>query len=132
MSFNIPMAKAVLQLWLRLPTTFSVIELGSQTLKCGPELPELLRTSGVEVPNPALTRVPDLYKALGACRYDSVDLDGQGTIKANLNEPLEGMRAGGYDLVTNNGTGEHIFDQRQVFETVHDLCNPRGYMLHLL
>jgi SAM-dependent methyltransferase len=37
-----------------------------------------------------------------------------------------------FDLVTNNGTGEHIFDQRVVFENMHNLCKVGGIMLCVL
>lgn len=37
-----------------------------------------------------------------------------------------------FDLVTNNGTGEHIFNQASVFEWAHALCKPGGMMLHVL
>jgi SAM-dependent methyltransferase len=37
-----------------------------------------------------------------------------------------------FDLVTNNGTGEHIFNQHAVFKNVHQLCVPGGVMLHIL
>lgn len=36
-----------------------------------------------------------------------------------------------YDLVTNNGTGEHVFNQAAVFENVHSLCKDGGYMIHV-
>ena len=34
--------------------------------------------------------------------------------------------------MTNNGTGEHIFNQASVFEWMHALCKSGGVMLHLL
>ena len=37
-----------------------------------------------------------------------------------------------FDLVTNNGTGEHIFDQRMVFQNTHDLCKTGGIILNCL
>ena len=37
-----------------------------------------------------------------------------------------------FDLVTNLGTGEHVFDQRRVFENVHNLTKPGGVMLYML
>ena len=37
-----------------------------------------------------------------------------------------------YDLVINNGTGEHIFDQYSLFKNIHNLCNLNGLMLHIL
>lgn len=37
-----------------------------------------------------------------------------------------------YSLVTNNGTGEHVWNQHQVFENAHNLCTLNGVMLHIL
>lgn len=37
-----------------------------------------------------------------------------------------------FDLVTNNGTGEHIFDQKTVFENMHNMTKVGGIMLNVL
>jgi hypothetical protein len=37
-----------------------------------------------------------------------------------------------FDLVTNNGTGEHVFNQGAVFGNAHALCRVGGLMLHVL
>ena len=37
-----------------------------------------------------------------------------------------------YDLVTNHGTSEHIFNQYTCFEAIHYLTKPGGYMFHSL
>jgi hypothetical protein len=37
-----------------------------------------------------------------------------------------------YDLVTNWGMGEHIFNQNTFFKNVHDLTKKDGYMVHML
>ena len=37
-----------------------------------------------------------------------------------------------FDLVTNNGTGEHVFNQSAVFSNAHALCKVGGAMLHVL
>jgi len=37
-----------------------------------------------------------------------------------------------FDYVTNNGTGEHIFDQRTVFENMHNLCKVGGTIICVL
>src|SRR3546814_7323570 len=53
----------------------------------------------------------------------------------DLNKPIKGHHydlLGKFDLVTNNGTGEHIFNQDAVFENVHDLAKVGGAMLHIL
>ena len=44
----------------------------------------------------------------------------------NVPEELRGK----FDLVTNMGTSEHVFNQENVFRVVHDLCRPNGTMFH--
>ena len=75
------------------------------------------------------------YRALGFSAYDSVDVNSQhGSLIMDLNKSIE--RDYGhetkYDLVTNNGTGEHVFDQCSVFRNAHELTIPGGIMIHCL
>lgn len=65
---------------------------------------------------------------------ERVAVDWQGTPTAHkydLNRPLP-LPHGHFDLVLNLGTGEHIFHVPQFFQSVHDLCAPNGWMLHLM
>lgn len=96
---------------LRLPTGFSVCELGDQMM------------SGGKVPTPAEA----FYRRLGCGKYVAVDGNGRGTVTADLNLPLAGL--GAFDLVTDFGTGEHIFDQAQVWRTLHALAKPGGFIV---
>jgi SAM-dependent methyltransferase len=48
----------------------------------------------------------------------------------NLNEPLPIQDT--FDVVVNTGTNEHVFDQRQVWETCHDHCRDYGLMVHAM
>jgi SAM-dependent methyltransferase len=93
-----------------LPPGFSVCELGDQYM-------------AGEKPRPAI----DFYRKLGVGTYVSIDGNGLGTVTADLNQPVVGL--GQFDLVTDFGTGEHIFDQAQVFRTIHDLTKPGGYIV---
>lgn len=96
---------------LSLPSGFSVCELGDQGM-CGEATKRLAR---------------DWYLELGCGRYVSIDGNGRGTVTADLNEPLQQpWQSHPFDLVTDFGTGEHIFDQAQVWRTVHSLCKPGG------
>lgn len=95
----------------RLPQGFSVCELGDQWITHGEH--RLARS---------------FYEELGCGRYESVDGNGRGTITADLNRPLVPW-PGEFDLVTDFGTGEHIFDQRQVFKTLHDLTKVGGFIV---
>ena len=54
------------------------------------------------------------------------------TISHNLNLPipLEWGFHGRFDVVINNGTGEHVFDQRLFFHTAHLMTALDGIMVH--
>lgn len=96
-----------------------IIELGRQTLKDG-----FLPDDSAE----------GMYRArFGVTQYDCIDLRG-GTFEHDLNQPFQGAQLGWprYDAVTNFGTTEHIFNQAQVWETMHLLCKPGGLMFHAL
>ena len=67
---------------------------------------------------------------LGPHTYEAIDFHGVGESihKFDLNElvPLEKQ----FDIVSNFGTAEHVFNVYQVFKTIHDLTKPGGPMLH--
>ena len=96
---------------LKLPAGFSVCELGNQMV------------SGTK-PRSA----EKFYRRLGCARYESIDANGLGTVTADLNLPITPLSLGAFDLVTDFGTGEHIFDQAQVWRTLHELTKPGGYI----
>lgn len=105
---------------LPLPHGFSVCELGNQ------------QVSGV-----VASSAEAFYTSLGCGRYESIDANGLGTFTHDLNQPLPYVIDGTahvrkwaerFDLVTDFGTGEHIFDQAQVWRTVHSLTKPAGYI----
>lgn len=97
---------------LRLPKGFSVCELGDQMV------------SG-KVATPAV----EFYRSLGCGRYEAIDGNGRGTLIADLNLAIYAAHFdGGFDLVTDFGTGEHIFDQAQVWRTLHDLTKVGGFI----
>lgn len=63
-----------------------------------------------------------------ASRYVSIDGNGRGTYTHDLNLPLP-KGFGQFDLVTDFGTGEHIFNQAQVWKTIHYLTRLGGYIV---
>lgn len=69
----------------------------------------------------------DFYIRNGFKEYIALDVnDTQYTKKTDLNEIVDvAMQA---SLVTNIGTGEHIFDQNAVFTNMHNLCKVDGVM----
>lgn len=105
---------------LKLPAGFSVCELGNQMMAGG----------AMGVP------AEPFYRKLGCGRYESIDANGNGTYTHDLNTPLPWVVPGPdrkwferFDLVTDFGTGEHIFDQAQVWRTLHTLTKPGGVLL---
>lgn len=123
----------------RLPAVLEIGEanwFGDVLLKDVPEFEEVAGLDGLNLFE--LARV--YYQLLlGYVRVDTIDAGGPGkfTHRLDLNEPLDdedgimpkGMRFN-YDIVINTGTVEHVFDQRQVFETIHDRTAVGGLMVH--
>lgn len=77
----------------------------------------------------------DLYYALGFKQYSTIDINGEyNALKYDLNydicEKYNFDRK--FDVVTNFGTSEHVFNQFAVFNNIHKLCKIGGYMLHTL
>ncbi len=98
----------------QLPTHASVVEFGNQ------------RYGGTG----SFKSVRDFYQSL-QCQYLALDVNEEkDAIICDLNEPARLDRQ--FDLVTNNGTGEHLFNQYMVFKNAHDLCHIGGWMLHIL
>lgn len=95
---------------LPLPKGFSVCELGDQGM-CGEPTKRLAR---------------DWYLEMGCGRYVSIDGNGRGTFTWDLNQPVPLTET--FDLVTDFGTGEHIFDQAQVWRTLHALTKIGGFI----
>lgn len=97
---------------LNLPKGFSVCELGDQTYTFG---------GGRKV-------AAGWYLEHGAGRYESIDGNGRGTVTWDLNRNWSG-KVGQFDLVTDFGTGEHIFNQAAVWRTLHLLVKVDGYIV---
>jgi hypothetical protein len=110
--------------YLMIPSPWSVVEFGNQRFAAGPE------AIGSE------TTTKDFYAALGFVRYVALDINTErDSIVADLNAPFtveDSVYRQEFQLVTNNGTGEHLFNQGQVFRHAHELCSIGGVMLHVL
>lgn len=108
----------------RLPRAKSVCEFGNQTY------------TGIGV----FSSTKKFYESLGYEDYVAIDGNtNMSAIVADLNRAvvIEFMNKGKtgwkqFDLITNNGTGEHIFSQEMVFLNAHHLCKKGGIMLHVL
>ena len=73
-----------------------------------------------------------LYAALGVGQYLSSDnMDERADFLIDLNHPVQG-NSRQFDLITNFGTAEHVFNVAQVFVTIHQLLKDDGVVLHIL
>jgi SAM-dependent methyltransferase len=71
------------------------------------------------------------YALFGVEKYCSADLDDdRATYKLDLNRAAEGLPQ--FDIVTDFGTAEHVYDIARVFETMHALLKPGGVALHVV
>ena len=77
----------------------------------------------------------DFYSSIGFSNYLAIDLNtNMNSIIMDLNRNFSNDYNFDeqFDLVTNNGTGEHVFDQKIVFENMHNLTKVGGIMLNIL
>lgn len=71
------------------------------------------------------------YATLGLQEYKSLDLtDQRADFRLDMNEPLSLPRT--FDVVTNFGTLEHVFNVANVARAIHDHLNAGGLALHVL
>ncbi len=72
------------------------------------------------------------YRAtLDYSKIVSIDFNGTpAALKYDLNHPLPSS-LGLFDVVINTGTVEHVFDQRTLFESIHNRTKPGGLMVHV-
>lgn len=118
----------------------NVMELGNQRFRINPvTLQHISKTHGLSTEQ--LKGEPDqpsalgFYKALGFTEYTAIDVNSErNSIPMDLNMNLQEKYNfyNQYSLVTNNGTGEHIFDQAEVFRNMHNLTKVGGIMINLL
>ncbi|MDC3156825.1 hypothetical protein OA855_03395 [Pelagibacteraceae bacterium] len=77
----------------------------------------------------------DYFLSIGFKDYKSIDINGAyESYKFDLNKNiLETYNYNQkYDLVINNGTGEHVFNQYTLFLNFHNLTKVNGIMLNIL
>jgi SAM-dependent methyltransferase len=72
------------------------------------------------------------FESLGVYHI-SIDLNGKdGALALNLNTEIDFKKLGQFDVVTNMGTSEHVQNNDQCFENIHNLCRDGGIMIHLV
>lgn len=127
----------------------SVIELGAQDLHFQPRqtIQELL-SKELDIEQAIIDRefkkaldrsTPDdfspdwLYKLLGFESYNCVDADGRhDAFVWDLNLPIPEDHKGKYDLLTDHGTSEHVFNVYQSFKNIHDLTHKGSVIIQIL
>ncbi len=138
--------KLNLELWQRgfFKDIDSVIDIGSEELHLKlADFEELIRVAGV--PNykrekfsvlanwPGQPRCParSFYELLGIKKYSCIDLNGEkDVIRLDLNFPLKDHSLyGQFDMVTDHGCNEHVFNIAEAYRTMHRLCKPKGIMV---
>lgn len=135
MSFNNVAAKSVVNILNQLPHDPTVCELGNQTINLEADA---VSPSGYRRVTELNGQSAELYyRALGFSDYVALDVNEKfGSHIVDLNHLAipqlpEGVRTR-FSLVTNNGTGEHLFNQLAIFQNCHDLCEIGGIMLHIM
>ncbi len=120
--------KKIPQVWR---SSKSIMELGAQDifLTDASSLDFLFDMRGMPRSSVGMKSSRCLMEHLGF-DYDCLDLNGEnGAIVADLNTPLVMSRQ--YDIVTNHGTTEHVFDQATCFSNIHNFTRKRGTMIHV-
>ncbi len=110
----------------------TVCELGNQRLKNNKARSTLYRRLG-KTAQPTTTK--EFFIGLGFSRYLAIDVNtDMDAVAMDLNTDIskEYNWTEQFDLVTNNGTGEHVFNQYTVYKNTHDLTKVGGYMIHVL
>jgi len=84
-------------------------------------------------PRSYLLNAKNIYNFLGIKDYECIDSNGHfGAHIFDLDKDIskEYKYKKKFDLVTNNGTTEHVFNQYTCFKNIHDLTKVGGYMFH--
>jgi hypothetical protein len=72
------------------------------------------------------------YESLGMS-YECIDINGEhGALQLDLNFVNQVNIGRRFDLVTNHGTTEHVFNQVNCFRLIHDLTLWGGLMIHVV
>lgn len=112
-----------------------VVEFGNQRFRYNPSwTAECGKIAGREIRSP-VNNVWEYFEDLGFSDYLAIDVNtNMRAVAMNLNVILrdEYDYNEEFDLVTNNGTSEHILNQGTVFENMHNLCKVGGIMICVL
>jgi len=93
------------------------------------------KSAGKRPGDPAAPLVSEFFTAMGFSSYTAIDINEKfGSVIMDLNKDLQNIYdyKETYDLVTNIGVSEHLFDQATFFKNAHRLTKKNGLMLHIL
>tara|TARA_B100001964_G_scaffold198630_1_gene224494 strand:- start:68 stop:958 length:891 start_codon:yes stop_codon:yes gene_type:complete len=122
----------------------NVLEIGSQELHLNVNvLEELFAGAGLKselaskypyvnnYPEKPRTPAKFFYETLGFKEYKSIDINGNfGAIPHDLNKPFKDTSLyNKFDVVTDFGSCEHVFNISECYRTMHNLTKPGGYII---
>ena len=122
----------------------SIIEIGSQELHLKKEdLKQLFDNAGLKSDlvddYPNINNWPErprcsakyIYESLGIKEYQCIDINADyGAIAHDLNKPFEDRsKFNKFDIVTDHGSCEHVFNITECYRTMHNLAKPGGYII---
>lgn len=80
-----------------------------------------------------VTTTAEFYKDLGFGDYRALDINQHmDAVICDLNYPVKVNDIGQAELVTDNGTGEHLFNQYTVWNNHHKLTKLNGVMIKVM
>lgn len=147
MTFNPIAAKSVFKCKKLISTKqANALDLGSQTSSIDTNFLEfLIKEQNISSPE-LISRFNELkfkenfttreyFMALGFDDYFSIDINGAyNSFEFDLNSDIKNKYDfhKQYDLVINNGTGEHVFNQANLYLNFHNLTKKNGIMLNIV
>ena len=127
-----------------LKNTQSILEIGSQEVHVNyKDLVKISKIVGIE--ENAIENIPNVknwpfsprgsskffYELLGIKEYTSIDINGEyNSIPHDLNKPFtDETKFNKFDIVTDYGSCEHVFNVGECYRTLHNLLKPNGLMI---
>ena len=107
----------------------------SNIIKQYPKLKNLHKKNLENLKNKHDFSTKDYFCSVGFKDYKSIDINGAyESFRFDLNKNISKTYNFNqkYDLVVNNGTGEHVFNQYELFLNFHNLTKIGGIMLNIL
>ena len=146
MGYGSPQVQLILELYTigKLKDYNNVVEVGSQELHLKKkDFRELILQAGIDEgdfkkinnldnwPNQPRTSSKELYKLIGIDNYNSIDINGElDSIPFDLNMPLEDKSLfNKFDIVTDFGSCEHVFNVSECYRTMHKLTKVNGLII---